>query len=317
MKPSPDAKQLLAESEELRRENQRLQEEVDELKILLENTIEHGEAIEDQLSERNAELDREKKKTDDLLLNILPGETADELKRWGVSPARSYESVTVMFTDFKGFTQISERLTPQRLVSELDLCFRAFDDIIGRHGIEKIKTIGDSYLCVGGMPKPNQTHARDVVTAALEMQKYMNVLKHEKQKHGEPFFEMRIGIHSGPVVAGIVGVKKFAYDLWGDTVNTASRMESSCEVGKVNISGATWELIKARFHCTHRGKIAAKNKGEIDMYFVEGELGPNRPFRAQRRPSPAPASVAPAVPVDSEPKSPAPAKRRRDGSRAK
>lgn len=314
MKPPVDVKQLLAESEELRQENARIREELEELRILLENTIAHGEAVEDQLADSNVELGKEKKKTDDLLLNILPLETADELKRWGVSPARSYESVTVMFTDFKGFTQISEQLAPQRLVSELDLCFRAFDDIIGRHQIEKIKTIGDSYLCVGGMPKTNSTHARDVVAAALEMQKYMNVLKQEKQKHNEPFFEMRIGIHSGPVVAGIVGVKKFAYDLWGDTVNTASRMESSCEVGKVNVSGTTWELIKYRFHCIHRGKIAAKNKGEIDMYFVEAE-GSSRPAR---RPSP-PVKAPPPEPAPAEVETEAApkAKKRGNGTRVK
>lgn len=316
MKPTADAQQLLTESEALRRENELLREELEELKILLDNTIAHGEAAEDQLADSNVELAKEKKKADDLLLNILPHETADELKRWGVSPARSYESVTVMFTDFKGFTRISEQLTPQRLVSELDLCFRAFDDIIGRHQIEKIKTIGDSYLCVGGMPKTNSTHPRDVVAAALEMQKYMNVLKQEKQKHNEPFFEMRIGIHSGPVVAGIVGVKKFAYDLWGDTVNTASRMESCCEVGKVNVSGATWELIKHRFHCIHRGKIAAKNKGEIEMYFVESELGSFRPIR---RPSviaktPPP---TPAPPVVAEPEPVLKSKKRSNGSRSK
>lgn len=319
MKPTVDAQQLLAESEELRRENERLRGELEELNILLENTIAHGEAVEDQLADSNVELGKEKKKTDDLLLNILPSETADELKRWGVSPARSYESVTVMFTDFKGFTRISEQLTPQRLVSELDLCFRAFDDIIGRHQIEKIKTIGDSYLCVGGMPKTNTTHARDVVAAALEMQKYMNVLKQEKQKHDDPFFEMRIGIHSGPVVAGIVGVKKFAYDLWGDTVNTASRMESCCEVGKVNISGTTWELIKHRFHCIHRGKIAAKNKGEIDMYFVDSELGSSRPIR---RPSAAPKPPPPAPPCPppaaaAEPETEPKVKKRSNGTRGK
>lgn len=291
MKASADIKQLAARCAELEKENERLQEELVEIQILHQSTIEHGEAVEDQLSERNAELGREKKKTDDLLLNILPGETADELKRWGVSPARSYDSVTVMFTDFKGFTKISEQLSPQRLVSELDLCFRAFDDIVSRYQIEKIKTIGDSYLCVGGLPKTNLTHARDMVSAALEMQKYMAVLRSEKEKHKEPFFEMRIGIHTGPVVAGIVGVKKFAYDLWGDTVNTASRMESSCEVGKVNISGATYELVQRHFHCTPRGKIAAKNKGEIEMYFAEYEYtaGSPRPVRKPRaKPAPAP-----------------------------
>ncbi len=272
MKPSADAKQLAARCEELVRENQRLQEELAELQILHQSIIEHGEAVEDQLSEANVEIGREKKKSDDLLLNILPNETADELKRWGMSPARHYESVTVMFTDFRGFTQISEQLTPQRVVSELDLCFRAFDDITSRYQIEKIKTIGDSYMCVGGLPKENRTHARDVVNAALEMQRYMAVLKREKQKFGDPFFEMRVGVHSGPVVAGIVGFKKFAYDLWGDTVNTASRMEATCEVGKVNISGATYALVQRYFECRHRGKIAAKNKGEIDMYFAESEI---------------------------------------------
>lgn len=272
MNPSSEDRSIAEQLVEMQNEANRLREEIAELQILLQNTIEHGEAVQDQLADRNTELAKEKKKTDDLLLNTLPSETADELKRWGVSPARSYDSVTVMFTDFKGFTLISEQLTPQRLVSELDLCFRAFDDIASRFNIEKIKTIGDSYLCVGGLPKVSQTHARDVVHAALEMQKYMAVLKREKQKHNEPFFEMRVGIHTGPVVAGIVGVKKFAYDIWGDTVNTASRLESTCEVGKVNISGATFEQAQRYFQCRHRGKIAAKNKGEIDMYFVEQEL---------------------------------------------
>jgi len=283
MKPSADAKQLAARCEELLRENQRLQEELAELQILHQSIIEHGEAVEDQLSETNFELGREKKKADDLLLNILPNETADELKRWGVSPARLYESVTVMFTDFRGFTQISEQLSPQRVVSELDLCFRAFDDITSRYQIEKIKTIGDSYMCVGGLPKENRTHPRDVVNAALEMQRYMAVLKREKMKVGDPYFEMRVGIHTGPVVAGIVGYKKFAYDLWGDTVNTASRMESAGEIGKVNISGATYALVQRWFECNYRGKVAAKNKGEIDMYFAESELRAAPPRRTAER----------------------------------
>jgi class 3 adenylate cyclase len=283
MKRAAEPKTSSPDPEDLRAVNLRLQEELDEMKILLQNTIEHGEAVEDQLAEMNAEIAREKKKADDLLLNILPNQLADELKRWGSSPARSYESVTVMFTDFKGFTSISEQMPPQRLVTELDYCFRAFDAIIARHSIEKIKTIGDSYLCAAGLPTPNTTHARDIVSAALEFQRYMAVLKQERQKQGDAFFEMRIGVHTGPVVAGIVGDKKFAYDIWGDTVNTASRMESSCEVGKVNISAATYALVKDRFQCAHRGKIAAKNKGEIDMYFVEGEGGSIRGSNGARR----------------------------------
>ncbi|HEV7405952.1 MAG TPA: adenylate/guanylate cyclase domain-containing protein [Chthoniobacteraceae bacterium] len=282
MKLSDELKRVTLENEELRREVQRLRDELSEGQIILENTIAHSEAIDEQLSDRTAEVEKQKRKSDDLLLNILPAETAEELKRWGVSPARSYESVTVMFTDFHGFTKISERLSPQRLVSELDLCFRAFDDITSRYQIEKIKTIGDAYLCVGGLPKTNQTHPRDVVSAALEMQKYMAVLAAEKKKHGDEFFEMRVGIHTGPLVAGIVGVRKFAYDIWGDTVNTAARLESSGEVGKVNISGATFELVRHHFQCTHRGQIAAKNKGEIAMYFVESEGG-GRPSGGRRR----------------------------------
>ncbi len=174
-----------------------------------------------------------------------------------------------MFTDFKGFTQLSEKLTPKELVAEINECFSAFDHIMQKHGVEKIKTIGDAYMAAGGLPTPNKTHPIDVVKAALDIQKFMLELKEKKQAEGKLFFEIRIGVHTGPVVAGIVGVKKFAYDIWGDTVNTASRMESSGEVGKVNISGATYELVKNNYQCNHRGKITAKGKGEIDMYFVE------------------------------------------------
>jgi class 3 adenylate cyclase len=174
-----------------------------------------------------------------------------------------------MFTDFKGFTRISEKLTPAELVTEIDTCFKAFDTIITKYNIEKIKTIGDSYMCVGGLPKANSTHAKDVVQAALEIQAFMNNHLAERLASGKEPFEMRIGIHSGSVVAGIVGLKKFAYDIWGDTVNIASRMESSGIEGKINISGATYEHVKNEFTCVYRGKIDAKNKGEIDMYFVE------------------------------------------------
>lgn len=210
-----------------------------------------------------------KKRSDELLLNILPEETAEELKATGTAKAKSFDSVSVMFTDFKNFTQASEILTPDELVAEINYCYSEFDRIITRHGIEKIKTIGDSYMCVGGLPVPNATHAEDVVRAGLEMQQFIIEHKSERIKNNEPYFDLRLGIHTGTVVAGIVGIKKFAYDIWGDTVNTASRMESSGQIEKVNISGTTYELIKDKFTCTHRGKIEAKNKGQIDMYFVE------------------------------------------------
>lgn len=211
----------------------------------------------------------EKNRSDELLLNILPGEVAEELKNNGRTKARQFDQVTVMFTDFKNFTQIAERLSPQELVSEIHDCFKAFDEIIAKHNLEKIKTIGDAYMCAGGLPINNNTHAFDVLHAALDIQQFINDHMETRKKAGKEVFEVRIGIHTGPVVAGVVGIKKFAYDIWGDTVNIASRMESSGEVGKVNISGATFHLVKDHFHCVYRGKIEVKNKGEMDMYFVE------------------------------------------------
>ncbi|MES2849682.1 MAG: adenylate/guanylate cyclase domain-containing protein, partial [Bacteroidota bacterium] len=211
-----------------------------------------------------------KKRSDELLLNILPEETAEELKETGTAKTKSFESVTVLFTDFKNFTIASEKLTPEELVAEINHCYSAFDRIVEKYGIEKIKTIGDSYMCAGGLPVSNKTHPFDVVSAGIDMVKFIEDNKQERIAKGQPYFELRCGIHSGPVVAGIVGIKKFAYDIWGDTVNTASRMESSGGIGKVNISGITYELVKEKFTCTYRGKIEAKNKGVIDMYFVEG-----------------------------------------------
>jgi adenylate cyclase len=220
------------------------------------------------LFQRNR-ISKEKKRSEELLLNILPAEIAEELKEKGEAEAQLIDEVTVLFTDFKGFTKISEKLSPKDLVKDIHECFSAFDLIMGKYGMEKIKTIGDSYMAAGGLPSPNNTHAVDAVKAALEIRKFIEEGKAEKIAQGKPFFEIRIGIHTGPVVAGIVGVKKFAYDIWGDTVNTASRMESSGEAGKVNISGSTYELVKDNFTCTYRGKVEAKSKGMVDMYFVE------------------------------------------------
>ena len=218
-----------------------------------------------------AELQKEKDRSEELLLNILPEETAEELKAKGSADARLIESVTVLFTDFKGFTQMSEILTPKELVKDLHNCFSAFDRILDKYGIEKIKTIGDAYMAAGGLPTPTDDHAAKVIQAALEMRDVVEEGKARKIAAGQPFFEIRIGVHTGPVVAGIVGVKKFQYDIWGDTVNMASRMESSGEVGKVNISEATFTLVKNHqdFQFDYRGKVKAKGKGEVEMYFAD------------------------------------------------
>jgi class 3 adenylate cyclase/ligand-binding sensor domain-containing protein len=217
-------------------------------------------------------IEEEKVKSDNLLLNILPAEVAEELKQTGKSKAKSYESVSVLFIDIKDFTKISASQTPERIVADIDQCFRGFDDIVQKYGLEKIKTIGDAYMCAGGLPMKNSTHPVDIVNAALEIRDFIENLKREKMKNNESYFDVRIGISSGPVVAGIVGNKKFAYDIWGDTVNTASRMETNGEIGKVNISNSTFELIKDKFKCTHRGKMPVKNKGDVDMYFVEFKI---------------------------------------------
>ena len=216
----------------------------------------------------NKLLDKQNEEIEGLLLNILPAEVAKELQHEGYATPQNYESATVLFTDFKGFTQISSGLLPYELIAELNSYFNEFDDIIGKHNLEKIKTIGDAYMCAGGIPSANTTHAIDAVEAGLAIQKYI-ARKNEKRKaDGLGPWELRVGIHTGPIVAGVVGSKKYAYDIWGDTVNIASRMESSGEVGKVNVSEATYLLVKDIFECEYRGKISVKGAGEKNMYFV-------------------------------------------------
>jgi len=212
----------------------------------------------------------EKARSEELLLNILPEDVAEELKSTGASMARRFENITVLFSDFKSFTQFSENISAETLVEELHISFKKFDAIMQKYGIEKIKTIGDSYMAASGMGHGHLDSVKNAVMAGIEMQDFIIQLKAERESRGELAFEMRVGIHTGPVVAGIVGVKKFAYDIWGDTVNTASRMESSGEPGKVNISGVTYNLIKdePEFKFTPRGKVMAKGKGEMEMYFV-------------------------------------------------
>jgi adenylate cyclase len=215
-------------------------------------------------------LKKEKDRSESLLLNILPAEIAEELKEKGEAQARDFDLVSILFTDFKGFTEKSAELTAVELIGEINHCFKAFDHICEKYGIEKIKTIGDAFMAAGGLPVPSTDSVQNTVLAALEMQSFMTQRFSDKKTTDGFTFEMRLGIHTGPVVAGIVGVKKFQYDLWGDTVNTAARIESSGAVGQVNISQHTYELVKdnTQFTFTHRGKIQAKGKGKIDMYFV-------------------------------------------------
>jgi class 3 adenylate cyclase len=243
---------------------------------LLEKTKENEQIVRDRntfleqkVEERTHALRKAMQKSDDLLLNILPEPIANELKEYGKTKAKTYGLVTVLFTDFKNFTDISSKMSPELLVEEIDTCFSAFDSIITRHGVEKIKTVGDAYIAVAGLPVPTYHHAEKAIEAAIEIRNFILKRKDEKIALGEIPFEIRIGIHTGPLVAGIVGTKKFAFDIWGDAVNLAARMEQNSEPGKINISGKTYELVRDKFSCIHRGKIPAKNKGDIDMYFVE------------------------------------------------
>jgi len=216
-------------------------------------------------------LDKQKNEIEGLLLNILPKEVAGELQRTGHATPKHYDTASVMFTDFKSFTVIADNMSPKELVEELDACFIAFDGIIEKYKLEKIKTIGDSYMCAGGIPMPDATHVLKIVKAGLEIQQYVSEYNQRRALKGLEPWNIRIGIHVGPIIAGVVGKKKYAYDIWGSTVNIASRMESNGEPGKVNISSATYELIKDYYECSYRGKISAKNIGEIDMYFIEHE----------------------------------------------
>jgi adenylate cyclase len=237
------------------------------LSFFIYRNYSHEKKANIAISKANVVISDEKQRSEALLLNILPEDVAAELKHNGSVQAKLFDHVTVLFTDFVNFTEASERLTPEDLVAELHNCFMAFDQILGKYNIEKIKTVGDAYMAVSGLPHANPNHAVEIVNAALDFIEFMH---DRKKKLGNKTFSMRIGIHSGTVVAGIVGVKKFAYDIWGDTVNTAARMEQYSEEDKINISQTTYELVKDKFTCTDRGEIDAKHKGKMRMYFVEG-----------------------------------------------
>ena len=219
------------------------------------------------VKETNTIIEEERNRSDSLLLNILPKETAQELKETGHVEAKKFESVTVLFTDFKDFTRSSADLTPERLVRSVDYYFSRFDEVMEKHGLEKIKTMGDAYMCTGGIHLNKEDHAIRMVHAAFEIVKITEEVKIKNQDNIMPY-EIRIGINTGPVIAGVVGTQKFAYDIWGDTVNVAARMETNSETGRINISENTYELIKDEFECEYRGKMKVKNKGMMKMYYV-------------------------------------------------
>ena len=253
------------------KENERI---IQESNIILEQKVIKRT---EQLQQSNQDLqvafevaEKEREKSDDLLLNILPATTALELKEKGVAQSRTYESVSVLFTDFKGFTKSTENILPDKLVNNLNHCFIAFDKIVQKHNIEKIKTIGDAYMAAGGLPIQNNTHAIDTIKAAIEMQAFITQWKERQAAIGEVAWDVRIGIHSGQVISGVVGMHKFSYDIWGDTVNVASRMEENSEAGKINISAATYQLAKDQIDYIPRGEIEVKGKGKMEMYFVKG-----------------------------------------------
>jgi adenylate cyclase len=242
--------------------------------------------LEQIINKRTEDLIIEKEKTENLLANVLPKNTANEIMTKGKATKMTYNFVTVLFSDIQGFTNVAEEMNPEVLIDELDKFFFHFDSVVEKYGIEKIKTIGDAYMCAGGIPEKNRTNPVEIILAALEMKAYMNTLKQTSELEGMRFWDIRIGIHTGSVVAGVVGHKKLSYDIWGDTVNIASRMESSGEAGKINISGTTNEFVKDFFICEFRGKMPVKYKGELEMYFVKGIIpdlcnengGPNKKF---------------------------------------
>lgn len=259
-----DITELKQKEQELYNQNMQMLEITENL----ENANSLLERQKSEIEEQKQLIETEQEKSEKLLLNILPFEVARQLKSKGKAGTRHYPHVTVLFTDFQGFSKQTRGLEPKMLVSILDKYFAKFDEIVGNHYLEKIKTIGDSYMCVGGLPLRNKSNPVDAILASLEIHHFINTLKNSEDYADLPVWNLRVGMHTGPVVAGVVGNKKFAYDIWGDTVNIAARMEATGEIGMVNVSGVTYDYIKDYFECDYRGKIEAKNIGKIDMYFV-------------------------------------------------
>jgi len=221
-----------------------------------------------ELSSARQALESEKTRSDKLLLNILPGSIAEELITNNEVEPRHYDSATIMFTDFVGFTRIAEASEPRTLINDLNQHFSAFDEIVAQHNLEKLKTIGHAYMCAGGLPEENRTHPADACRAALEIQDYMTRVNRQREKMRLAPWELRIGLHTGPVMAGVVGKMKFTYDIWGDAVNVAARVESNGEAGRIVLSESTYQHAKNQFDCEHRGLIEAKNKGLLDTYYL-------------------------------------------------
>lgn len=249
-------------------------EQLDSLRRLARETMTHLELRRKliELGGARKALEEEQQKSERLLLNILPAKIAEELKANGEVVPRYHDSVTIMFTDFKGFTRLAEISEPHTLVNDLHQYFSAFDEIIERHDLEKLKTIGDAYMCAGGLPEGNRSHPLDACLAAIEIRDFMTQLNRQREKMKLAPWELRIGIHTGPVMAGIVGRKKFTYDIWGDAVNIAALMESNGEPGQVVLSDATYHRVKDQLDCEHRGIIEGKNRGPLNTYILAGEL---------------------------------------------
>jgi PAS domain S-box-containing protein len=249
---------------------------IDQNQDLVDLTI-NLERINKKLEEQQKEVNTQKRLAeeqkilaDDLLNNIFPYKIAEQLKLKGYATPKHYRLVSIMFTDFEDFSKLSDQLSIHDLIKELSMYFEEFDFIAKSHYIEKIKTIGDSYMCAGGLPIRNKSNPIDTVLAALEIQKFVREANVIKKINNQPEWNIRLGIHTGEVIAGVIGKSKMAYDIWGDAVNTASRMESSGEINKINISGSTYKHVRKYFNCIYRGKVEVRNMGEIDMYFVDG-----------------------------------------------
>jgi class 3 adenylate cyclase len=233
--------------------------------FFLYNIKKHNKLLHD----KNLQIEQEKNRSEELLLNILPKEVAEELKATGKVKAQQFDDTSIIFTDFVNFSNISNHLTPQELVNDLDYCFGKFDAIIEKYNVEKIKTIGDAYMCISGVPTPMENHAELAIMAAIDFLKFMKEWNINRKNKKQIEFNIRIGVHSGPVCAGVVGTKKFIFDVWGDAVNIAARMESSAHPNSINISENTYNKVKATFNFKHRGVVAIKNMGEVDMYYLE------------------------------------------------